>query len=136
MAMLERAKKIQRTAPSVRSLEVILLSRNGNEAKALAIAREDINAGKYDYDMVNTGFVLAMRAQDWDLAIKSIELRTKGWPATKADGDAKIGNAWVGKGNVNKAMEYFRAAMAATPPEQRQNMLNGIPQALWPQLQK
>lgn len=136
MAMLERAKKIQRNAPSVRSLEVILLSRNGNEPKALAIAREDINAGKYDYDMVNTGFVLAMRAQDWDLAIKSIELRTKGWPATQADGDAKIGNAWIGKGNVNKAMEYFRSALAATPPEQRQNMLNGIPQGLWPQLQK
>lgn len=136
MAMLERAKKIQRNAPSVRSLEVILLSRNGNEPKALAIAREDINAGKYDYDMVNTGFVLAMRAQDWDLAIKAIELRSKGWPATQADGDAKIGNAWIGKGNVAKAMEYFRAAMAATPPEQRQNMLNGIPQGLWPQLQK
>lgn len=136
MEMLERAKKIQPRAPSVRSLEVILLSRNGNEAKALAIAREDINAGKYDYDMVNTGFVLAMRAQDWDLAIKSIELRSKGWPATKADGDAKIGNAWIGKGEVNKAMEFFRAALAATPPEQRQTMLNGIPQGLWPQLQK
>lgn len=136
MAMLERAKKIQRTAPSVRSLEVILLSRNGNEPKALAIAREDINAGKYDYDMVNTGFVLAMRAQDWDLAIKSIELRTKGWPATQADGDAKIGNAWIGKGNVNKALEHFRAALAATPAGQRQTMLNGIPQGLWPQLQK
>lgn len=136
MAMLERAKKIQRTAPSVRSLEVILLSRNGNEPKALAIAREDINAGKYDYDMVNTGFVLAMRAQDWDLAIKSIELRTKGWPATQADGDAKIGNAWIGKGNVNKALEHFRAALAATPAGQRQTMLNGIPPGLWPQLQK
>ncbi len=136
MAMLERAKKIQRSAPSVRSLEVILLSRNGNEAKALAIAREDINAGKYDYDMVNTGFVLAMRAQDWDLAIKSVELRTKGWPDTRADGDAKIGNAWIGKGNVNKALEHFRAALAATPAGQRQTMLNGIPQGLWPQLQK
>jgi O-antigen ligase len=136
MAMLERAKTIQPKAPSVRSLEVILLSRNGNEPKALDIAREDIMAGKYDYDMVNTGFVLAMRAKDWDLAIKSMELRNKGWPANKADGDAKIGNAWIGKGDVNKALEYFRAALAATPPEQRQTMLNGIPQGLWPMLQK
>lgn len=136
MAMLERAKKIQPKAPSVRSLEVILLSRNGNEPKALAIAREDILAGKYDYDMVNTGFVLAMRAKDWDLAIRSMELRNKGWPANKADGDAKIGNAWIGKGDVNKALEYFRSALAATPPEQRQTMLNGIPQGLWPMLQK
>ena len=50
MAMLERAKKIQANAPSVRSLEVILLSRNGNEPKALAIAREDINAGAEPFD--------------------------------------------------------------------------------------
>lgn len=136
MEMLERAKKIQARAPSVRSLEVILLSRNGNEPRALAIAREDINAGRYDYDMVNTGFVLAMRAQDWDLAIKSIELRTQGWPATKADGDARIGNALIGKGDVNQALVYFRSALAATPPEQRQTMLNGIPQGLWPMLQQ
>ena len=136
MAMLERAKTIQPNAPSVRSLEVILLSRNGNEAKALAMAREDIGAGKYDYDMVNTGFVLAMRAKDWDLAIKAMELRNKGWPGTLADGQAKIGNAWVGKGDINKALEHFRAALEATPPEQRQTVLNGIPQGLWPQLQK
>ena len=136
MAMLERAKTIQPNAPSVRSLEVILLSRNGNEAKALAMAREDIGAGKYDYDMVNTGFVLAMRAKDWDLAIRAMELRNKGWPGTLADGQAKIGNAWVGKGDINKALEHFRAALEATPPEQRQTVLNGIPQGLWPQLQK
>jgi len=135
MAMLERAKELQPSAPSVRSLEVILLSRNGNEAQALAMAREDITAGKYDYDMVNTGFVLAMRAQDWDLAILSMELRNKGWPASKLDGDAKLGNAWLGKGDVAKAMEYFRAAMAATPPGQQQATLNMIPQGLWPQLQ-
>ena len=134
--MLERAKKIQPHAPSVRSLEVILLSRNGNEPKALEIAREDINAGKYDYDMTNTGFVLAMRARDWDLAIRAMELRNKDWPAAKADGEAKIGNAWLGKGDVNKAMEHFRAALAATPADQRQTILNGIPQGLWPQLQK
>lgn len=135
MAMLERAKRLQPKAPSVRSLEVILLSRNGNEATALAIAREDIQAGRYDYDMVNTGFVLAMRARDWDLAIKSIELRNKGWPANRIDGEAKLGNAWLGKGDTGQAMEHFRAAVAATPAAQRQNTLNMIPQALWPQLQ-
>lgn len=136
MAMLERAKVLQPMAPSVRSLEVILLSRNGNEPKALAMAREDILAERYDYDMVNTGYVLAMRAKDYDLAIKSMELRNKGWPANKLDADAKLGNAWVGKGDTNKAMEYFRAAMAATPPGQEQATLNMIPQPLWPLLQK
>ena len=136
MALLERAKRLQPKASSVRSLEVILLSRNGHEAQALAIAREDITAGKYDYDMVNTGYVLAMRAQDWDLAIRSMELRNKGWPGSKLDGDAKLGNAWLGKGDIAKAMDHFRAAMAATPPGQQQATLNMIPQGLWPQLQQ
>lgn len=135
MAMLERAKALQPMALSVRSLEVILLSRNGNEPRALAIAREDVNAGRYDYDMVNTAFVLAMRAQDWDLAIRAIELRNKGWPDQLVDGNAKLGNAWLGKGNMPKAMELFRAALAATPPGQRDNTLKLIPPQLWPQLQ-
>lgn len=134
MAMLERAKALQPMALSVRSLEVILLSRNGNESKALALAREDVNAGRYDYDMVNTAFVLGMRAQDWDLAIRAMELRNKGWPDQLVDGNAKLGNAWLGKGNMPRAMELFRAALAATPPAQRDNTLQMIPPGLWPQL--
>ncbi|MDO9146136.1 MAG: O-antigen ligase family protein [Hydrogenophaga sp.] len=133
--MLERAKLLQPKAPSVRSLEVILLSRSGHEIQALAIVREDITAGKYDYDMVNTGYVLAMREQDWDLAILSMELRNKGWPDTKPDGDAKLGNAWLGKGDMARAMEHFRAAVAATPTGQKQTTLNMIPPGLWSQLQ-
>jgi hypothetical protein len=77
-----------------------------------------------------------MRAQDWDLAIQAMELRNQGWPGSKLDGDAKLGNAWVGKGDIGKAMDYFRSAMAATPPGQQQNTLNMIPQGLWPQLQQ
>lgn len=136
MAMLERAKQIQPRAPSVRSLEVILLSRSGHEPQALAMAREDIRAGRYDFDMVNTGFVLAMRARDWDMAIQAIELRTKGWPNTRIDGEAKLGNAWLGKGDQARAMAHFRAALAGTPPAQRQSVLNMIPSAYWPQLQQ
>ena len=38
--LTERAKIIQPQAPSVRSLEVILLARTGQEGKALALARQ------------------------------------------------------------------------------------------------
>jgi O-antigen ligase len=135
MAMLERARQLQPRAPSVRSLEVILLQGKGDEARALALAREDIHAGAYDYDMVNTGYVLAMRAQDWDLAIRAIELRSQRWPATRADGEAKLGHAWFGKGEVERAMAHCRAALAATPAAQRQALRADIPPALWSRLQ-
>lgn len=133
-AMLERAKVLQPMAPSVRSLEVILLSRTGQEPRALELARQDVMEGRFDYDMVNTAFVLAMRAQDWDLAIRAIELRNEGWPEQLVDGQAKLGNAWLGKGNTARAMEHFHSALAATPAGQRENTLRMIPPALWPQL--
>ncbi|RYG11726.1 MAG: PHB depolymerase family esterase, partial [Burkholderiales bacterium] len=40
LVYLDRAKKIQPNAPAVRSLEVVLLSRTGQESKALALARD------------------------------------------------------------------------------------------------
>jgi len=59
LAYLQRAKELQPRAPSVRSLEVILLSRSGQEAKALEMAREAIADNLYDYDLANASFYLA-----------------------------------------------------------------------------
>src|SRR5207253_684892 len=52
-AYLERAKKIQPNAPAVRSLEVILVARQGDEARATQLALKAIGAGIVDYDLLN-----------------------------------------------------------------------------------
>ncbi|MES2976371.1 MAG: O-antigen ligase family protein [Pseudomonadota bacterium] len=118
---LERAKKLQPNAPSVRSLDIILLSRTGKEAQALDLTRRYLKDDLYDYDLVSAGYVLAVRAKDWPLAIRAIELRNKGWPAQAVDGWIKIGNIYASTEikDEAKALDAYKAALAAAPEKDR-----------------
>lgn len=65
---LERARALQPDAPAVRSLEVLMLARAGQEPRALRLAQDALAAGIVDYDLVRASFFLAMRAGDPALA--------------------------------------------------------------------
>jgi hypothetical protein len=53
----------------VNSLEVILLSRTGNEPQAYRRSKELIaKPGTYDFDLINAAYVLGARAKDWPMA--------------------------------------------------------------------
>ena len=72
---LERARRLQPRASGVRSLEVILLSRSGKEARALELGRQAIAENVHDYDLANAVFLLAWRSGDYPLASKAMHLR-------------------------------------------------------------
>lgn len=134
---LERAKKLQPKATSVNSLEVILLSRNGREPEAYQKAKVLLASGAYDFDLVNATYVLAARAKDWPLAIRALELRTKGWSAQATDGWLKIGNIYASVAEVKdetKALAAYRAALAAAPDEQKAGTRAQIPTIYLPRL--
>jgi O-antigen ligase len=132
---LDRAMKIQPNAPSVRSLEVVLLSRTNKEPQALARAREALAAGIYDYDLVNAAFILGWRGGDYPTALKAMELRMKGWPATELQGHVQLGNLYTtGLPRPDKALEEFKQAMAMTPEAERKNLLSQIPPQYWARL--
>lgn len=78
---LERARALQPDAPAVRSLEVLMLARAGQEQRALRRAQEALAAGIVDYDLVRAAFLLAMRANDAALAGRALEHAT---PAQRA----------------------------------------------------
>ncbi len=115
MEYLQRSKKLQPNAPSVRSLEVILLSRTGKETEALDLTRRYLQDNLYDYDLVSAGYVLAVRAKEWPLAVRAMELRNKGWPAQAVDGWIKIGNIYASTEikDEAKALDAYKAAIAA-----------------------
>lgn len=127
LAYLERAKKLQPSATSVRSLEVVLLSRTGKEAQALTLARDSIKADLYDYDMVRAAYVLGMRAQDWNLALKALEIQTRVWPGLKPDSLVKEGNVYLGQQNLPKAIEKFKEALAAADAATKPSIRAQIP---------
>jgi lipopolysaccharide biosynthesis regulator YciM len=129
---LARARKLQPKATSVNSLEVILLSRSGKEAEAYKKAKALMDSGSYDFDLLNATYVLAARADDWPLAIKVLALRTKGWPVNTTDGWMKTGHIYASVAalkNETKALEAFRAALAAAPEANKAAVRAQIPPA-------
>lgn len=89
-AYLERARALQPRAPAVRSLEVLLLARSGQEERAAQLAREALDAGIVDHDLVNTAFVLAWRARDYPRARRLLQQRMAQWPETRARGEEQM----------------------------------------------
>lgn len=133
---LERAKKLQPNAPSVVSLEVILLSRSGKEPEAFKIAKQRIEAGQYDYDLVGAGYTLAVRAKDWPLAVKALELRNQGWPAQKVDGLLKLGDIYAATEikDEAKALQFYKDAIATAPEKDKTATRARIPTIYQPKL--
>jgi O-antigen ligase len=132
---LARAKAIQPDAPAVRSLEVILLSRTGQEDKALALARDAFRHNDIDYDMLNATFMLASHAGDYPFAIRAMEMRMAGWPQTRAMGYVQLGNLYTtGLHDPQKALESFRKALELVPPGSRGRLQPEIPADAWNKL--
>ena len=128
---LQRAKKIQPRAPAVRSLEVILLSRTGQNERALELAREAIRDNIYDYDLTNAAFFLAARAGDHELAEKSLRLRMAGWPESRVQGHMQLGEMYLkGLKDPEKALASYKQALELAPEAQRPALLPEIPPAL------
>ena len=124
---LVRAKELQPRAPSVRSLEVILLSRTGREPQALALAREAITGNIYDYDLVNSAFFLGWRAGDFAFAEQAMQLRMKDWPETRAAGWLQIGNMYAaGAKDEGKALAAFKQALDAASVAERPLLLEKV----------
>jgi O-antigen ligase len=135
MELLERAKKIQPHAAAVRSLEVILLSRTGQEARALELGRKAIAEKVYDFDLANITFYLAWKAGDFDLAARAIQMRMEAWPHTRVSGLIQLGNMYATPlKDPERALESFRQAMAGVPEGQRESLLPQIPKEFWPKL--
>jgi tetratricopeptide (TPR) repeat protein len=130
LAYLDRARKIQPRAPAVRSLEVILLSRTGQEARALELARRAIGDNIYDYDLANASFLLGWRAGDYALAAQAMRLRMIGWPNSRVDGYIQLGEMYAqAASNPEQALAAFRQALALAPAADRDALLPRIPPA-------
>lgn len=125
---LERARKVQPRAPAVRSLEVILLSRAGQEERALKLARAAIADNIYDYDLANATFWLASRAGDYGLAHKAMQLRIVGWPEARVQGYVELGNMYAMQvKDPEKALNFYKQALRITPEGHRPEVLTRIP---------
>ena len=125
---LAKAKAIQADAPSVRSLEVVLLTQTAQEDKALRLAREYLNSSSADAELVNLSISMGTRAKDWPLVIQALKLRGKGSPALASDSWLRIGVIYLDNLNDEvQALQAFKAGIAAAPEMYRDRVRERVP---------
>ena len=131
MVYLAKAKAIQADAPSVRSLEVVLLTQTAQEDKALRLAREYLNSSSADAELVNLSISMGTRAKDWPLVIQALKLRGKGSPALASDSWLRIGLIYLDTLNDEaQALQAFKAGIAAAPEMYRDRVRARVPMSV------
>lgn len=137
MTWLQRAKQLQPGAPTVRSLEVILLSKARDEARALQLAKEALAADAVDYDLANALYILAWRARDYALAQQALQLRMDRWPESRPRGLVQLGAMYANElHRPDLALQLFRQGLAQADAREREVLMQMVPPALRPQLQE
>jgi tetratricopeptide (TPR) repeat protein len=128
---LDQALRIQPTAPTLATLQVMLWQQTGKFHEAATRARELLLAGVVEPDLVRTAYYLGMRNRDPALAILALELRIKTWPNQAVDAWLKLGdiyNAPEAK-DESRALQAYRVALAAAQPTHKSALLALVPPA-------
>jgi O-antigen ligase len=137
MDALARAKAISPDAPSVRSLEVILLSRQGQEARAVEAAQQALREGFYDQDLLRTAVLLGWRTGDPALADRSLALLLDEFPATRVENlMLQAEYQFQALQDEARATESWRQALAAAPAQRRPEILARVPPPLRSRVQR
>jgi tetratricopeptide (TPR) repeat protein len=126
---LKQVQRLQPTALSTQALEVLLLSRKGYGLQAAGLLIRDYQQGHYDYNMVQTGYLVGLETENWPLAIQSLELRNTAWPQQAADGNFRLGLIYAlpGVHDKTKAIAAFAAALLAAPEWQKEDYRRQTP---------
>jgi O-antigen ligase len=126
---MDRARKIQPDAASLKSLEVALWSRSGQEQRAARRAKELFDSGFVDRELVQVAYFLGIGQHQPQLAIQALETGIRHWPSLAVDSWLKLGaiyNSAEAK-DPDKALKAYSAALAASTPQSRESVLDLIP---------
>jgi len=129
-------ERLKPDAIGTRVLEVVLLSRSGQQEKASALLNNSYDNGNYDYDMVQKGYAIGIKTKQWSLAIRSLELRNLRWPEQAADTYFRLGTIYADPAvqDNSKALSAFRMGLAEVPVEEKENFRSQVPEPYRSQL--
>ncbi len=133
----ERARKIQPTAASVRTLEVLLLYRTGRYPQTVAKIKTLLSENLFDPDVIDVAYEVARKTGDSALAIDVLMRRKQLWPEYAVDSWLKLGNIYAQSTEKSPtlALEAFREALKATPSAYLSKVRERIPMPYREQLQ-
>ncbi len=129
---LARAEAIAPDGPSVRTLQVVMLTRYGNDdARAAALVNDAIARGRHDQDLLRMGFELGWRMGDRALVERCAELLVRDHPAQRPDHLLMLADYYAKEAReTDRALELYRHALDTAQPERRPQLLARVPAEL------
>ena len=92
---IDRARRVQPDAPSVRSAQVLFHVATGQDATALDEGRAALRDGLADFDLANAVFVLGRRRHDYAIAEEAMKLRLERWDRDRAQGWLELADLYA-----------------------------------------
>jgi O-antigen ligase/tetratricopeptide (TPR) repeat protein len=122
-ASLQQVQRLKPDAVATHALEINLLEKTGNTERATLLLTDAFDRGAFNYDMVQAGYAIGYQTQNWQLAIRSQQLRLSTWPEHAVDAYFRLGKLYAEPlvNNDAMALEAFRAGFDAVPADQKEN---------------
>ncbi len=127
---LNRALKVQPTAATLTSMDMMLLVKEGKNEAARTLAKRIFETGNYDQDMLNYAPAAAVAMKDWDWAIEVLVRRGIELPGLRSDSLMRIANIFqvgAAKNDLGNAARVYKMVYEETPDALKAEQATRIP---------
>jgi O-antigen ligase len=131
----KRCMELHPDAPSVRSLQIVLLQRQGKLAEVKSAVEKAIADKFFDFDTLNAGYNAAYAAKEWEWAMTLLSLRSKHWPGHRTESELIRANiATTQLKDNSRTLAIYKALWDITPENERAALKPRIPAGAYPAL--
>ena len=126
---LSNLERLKPAALETLNVRVTLLTLAGQADEAVRLLKQSLDAGQYDYALLQTGYAMGLKVHDQALAVRSLELFNGRWPQHAADTYFRLGSLYATSSapDHDKALEAFKQGIAAVPPQQKDRYRGQVP---------
>jgi tetratricopeptide (TPR) repeat protein len=129
-AALQQVQRLKPDAIETVILKVTLLSKAGQDDQAIALVTQMLDAKKFDFEMLQTGYALGLKTRNQELAVRSLLLFDQTWPEHAADTYFRLGSVYANIGPTDdaKALAAFKRGLTAVPEQDKENYIKQLPE--------
>ncbi|OLP06380.1 putative O-antigen polymerase [Rhodoferax antarcticus ANT.BR] len=111
------------------TLKVTLLTKAGQAIEAAGILNKSFDLGRYDFNLLQTGYAVGLKENNPLLTIRSLELFNTKWPEQGADTYFRLGSIYANPPMQDdaKALAAFKQGYAGVPADQKDNYRYQLP---------
>jgi O-antigen ligase/tetratricopeptide (TPR) repeat protein len=129
IAAFQQVQRLKPDAIETMTLKVTLLSKAGQDDQAIALVNQLLDAKKFSFELLQTGYALGLKTRNQELAVRSLLLFDQTWPEHAADTYFRLGVVYANSTTADdsKALVAFKRGLSAVPEQGRESYIKQLP---------